>query len=269
MKCFDKVLYADGKELAEEENVGPGTVGTAIDCLTRVLFGAKPEEAFSISLAGAKVMESVWYVDNAKATCSALVAKTKAGDTNEAITAACQLAGCFDACYRSGHFKQPEELAPDDSTISNIRIMLERCRTFIEDQYGPVLLSGFTFEGGYTDIVSYGDGDFLLAGGLFDFKTMKGNPSPKHSLQLLMYYLMGLASDHPEFKNVSRIGFFNPRLNIVYTLDTAAIPEEVLREVSIEIIGYNEVPEGAGRKPNTKADFPRIPQANMFKPIVF
>lgn len=38
--------------------------------------------------------------------------------------------------------------------------MVERSLKFVEE-YGPIILEGFTFEGGYTDIVQAGDGDFI------------------------------------------------------------------------------------------------------------
>lgn len=251
LKTFDKAQYDDGKELALDENVAPGAVGTAVDCLTRIRFGAKPEEAFDIAIAGAKKMEKAG-AKNALAVCVALVAETADADSDEAIAAACKLSGCFDAFYRSGYYKPPREIEPDEGTIFNIRTMLGRCQTFILDRYGPVILSGFTFGDGYTDIVSTGDGDYLLVGGLFDFKVMKGDPKPKHTLQLLMYYLMGLASGRPEFRGANLIGFYNPRLNRAHIKDVTEIPKEVLREVAVDVIGYDEVPEGAGEKPDLR-----------------
>lgn len=59
------------------------------------------------------------------------------------------------------------------------------------DQYGPITLDGFVFVGGYTDIVSSGDGDFLTKDTLWDFKVSKDKPKSAHTLQLLMYYIMG------------------------------------------------------------------------------
>lgn len=249
LKTFERVQYDDGIELAEAENVGAGTVGTVIDCLTRIRFGAKPKVAFGAALAGARGLEKRGVV-GAVITCSWLVARTADVDTDEAIVAACKVAGSFDAFYRSGYYKPHDEIEPDADTIANICIMLARSESFIQNRFGPVLLSGFMFEGAYNDVVSYGDGDFLLAGGMFDFKTMKSDPKTKHTLQLLMYYLMGLASKHPEFRSVGRIGFYNPRLNKAYLKRVAEIPTDVLEEVSTHVLGYNAVPKGAGEEPD-------------------
>lgn len=41
--------------------------------------------------------------------------------------------------------------------------------------------------GGYTYTFESGDGDFLTADTLLDFKVSKSKPTNKHNLQLLMY----------------------------------------------------------------------------------
>ena len=75
---------------------------------------------------------------------------------------------------------------------------------------GSIIKDGFTFEpakpddkayekmiktgkgsyGGYTYTVESGDGDFLTADTLWDFKVSKSKPTNKHTLQLLMYLLL-------------------------------------------------------------------------------
>lgn len=126
---------------------------------------------------------------------------------------------------------------PDAETISNIRTMVNRSINFF-NTYGPIIKDGFTFEGGYTNIVSTGDGDFLTRDTLWDFKVSNKKPTNAHTLQLLMYYIMGLYSIHSEFQNVTNLGIYNPRLNSVYLLEISKIPLEILDEVSTEVIGY-------------------------------
>ncbi|MEM5591946.1 hypothetical protein AAHH67_09780 [Niallia circulans] len=109
--------------------------------------------------------------------------------------------------------------------------------TFINN-YGPIVKDGFTFEGGYTNIISSGDGDFLTRNALWDFKVSKNEPTNKHTLQLLIYYLMGLHSIHDEFQEVDKIGIFNPKLNKVYVREIKDIPSEIITEVSKDVIGY-------------------------------
>ncbi len=52
---------------------------------------------------------------------------------------------------------------------------------------------------------------------------------------------MGIHSVHNEFKNIKKLGIFNPRLNCVYLKNISDIPSEILDEVSIEIIGYKGI----------------------------
>ena len=75
------------------------------------------------------------------------------------IVNAMKLVG-FDVCFRAGFmgYRPVDEIQPDAMTIDNVRVMVKRSLEFL-DYYGPKVLDGFTFEGGYTEIVSSGDGD--------------------------------------------------------------------------------------------------------------
>ena len=116
--------------------------------------------------------------------------------------------------------------------------MVERSVSFWE-KYGPITVDGFTFEEkGYTSTVDSGDGDYLTANTLWDFKVSKTNPTNKHTLQLLMYWIMGQHSEKEEFRNITRLGIFNPRLNTVYTLDTSAVPKDIIMAVEKDVICY-------------------------------
>ncbi len=53
-----------------------------------------------------------------------------------------------------------------------------------------------------------------------------------------MYWRMGLHSVHPEFQSIKYLGIYNPRLNQVYRIAVADIPEDVIREVEEKVIGY-------------------------------
>ena len=71
-------------------------------------------------------------------------------------------------------YRPVEDIEPDGDTIENIRTMVERSLRFF-NQYGPKVLDGLTFEGGYTGYVATGDGDFLTNDTLWDFKVSKKN----------------------------------------------------------------------------------------------
>lgn len=83
-----------------------------------------------------------------------------------------------------------------------------------------------------------GDGDFLTEDALWDFKVSKNRPTREHTLQLLMYWRMGLHSVHQEFKAVRRLGTYNPRRNEASIIDTASIPDDVSEIVEKGVIGY-------------------------------
>ena len=52
------------------------------------------------------------------------------------------------------------------------------------------------------------------------------------------YYIMGCHSIHPEFKEIEKLGIFNPRKNKVYIASISSIDSETIEEVSRDVIGY-------------------------------
>ena len=220
----------DGIELCQTENVPKNLIGLAVDYLTRYCTGTPVEEAFKISIRGAFNIREYEYAERLLQGISGL------DDTS--ITNALRLSG-YDVCYRAGSafYKPVEDIVPDVDTIANVRTMVNRSLSFIAE-YGPIVKDGFTFDGGYTDFVSTGDGDFLTATTLWDYKVSIAEPTNKHTLQLLMYYIMGMHSVHKEFQSIKILGIFNPRLNKVYLLEIGKIDPSIIEEVSTEVIGY-------------------------------
>ncbi|WP_421789901.1 hypothetical protein [Gardnerella sp. DNF01192] len=53
---------------------------------------------------------------------------------------------------------------------------------------------------------------------MWDFKVSKEKLDKDQTLQLLMYWRMGLHSIHPEFQNIKYLGIYNPRMNKVYRI---------------------------------------------------
>jgi hypothetical protein len=212
------------------ENIGPGLVGLAVDYLTRFMIGSPVDEAFDISFRGAMKIDEGGYASQ--------LLREITGLDNKSITNACKLTG-YDVWYRARGmgYIPVQEIFPDLKTVSNIRIMVNRSQSFMK-KYGPVVKFGFTFQGGYTKIITGGDGDFMTEDTLWDFKVSSKSPTSKNTLQILMYYLMGTHSTHKEFQNITKLGFYNPRLNNVYTLDVSLISPIVMQYISSEIIGY-------------------------------
>lgn len=206
--------------------------GLAVDYLTRFMSGYPKEEAFKISLFGA---DAVFEINEAKE----LLGEIKGLD-RQSIISTCKLV-CYDVAYRVG----PTAYSPvlrseiEEELISNIRVLVKRALSFFE-KYGPIIKCGFTFEGGYTDVVTSGDGDFLTSDTLWDFKVSQAPLSSKQTLQLLMYYILGYNSNHKEFQNkIKKLGVFNPLLNVVYELNISEISDETFHTVSRYALGYD------------------------------
>jgi len=233
-----EIRYLDGDSPApvdhKTENIHASLVGMAVDYLTRLANGTEPQDAFAISLRGAELLGTALF-NRAMSDVRSLTAGRV--DT-AAIATACRLAG-YDVAFRAGPrvYNPDAQTTPDATTTQHIAVMVDRSLAFFRE-YGPTALDGFTFEGGYTNTVSTGDGDFLTANTLWDFKVSVAGPTSAHTLQLLMYYIMGKRSIHPEFSTITRLGVFNPRLNAVYLLPVSTVPAETIAEVARDVIGY-------------------------------
>lgn len=231
-KNFQKIEMINSEELDKEENIHASLIGLSVDYLSRFINGSMVAEAFEISLRGASLLG----LDELRK--AEKLAGNILGLDENSIISACKLVG-YDVVFRVGKigYKPVEYIIPDRNTINNIRIMVERSIKFFSE-YGPIISDGFTFEGGYTGLIDSGDGDFLTEDTLWDFKVSKSNITTAHTLQLMIYYLMGTHSIHDEFNSINKIGVFNPRLNIVYILDISKISEALIFEIETEVIGY-------------------------------
>lgn len=229
-KFFTRLIFNDGNMLDIDENINPSLIGLSVDYLTRLMNGCSAEEAFKISLLGSSVVDERDYAKE-------LLKKIRCLDNNSIINA-CQLVG-YDVAYRAGAstFISVRDIRPNEKTISNISIMVNRALTFIE-KYGPIVMEGFTFTGGYTEKIKSGDGDFLTNDCLWDMKVLKKEPTNKQTLQLLIYYIMGMHSIHDEFSQIEKIGIFNPRINAIYTYNIQDIPQCTFTAIENDIIGY-------------------------------
>ena len=237
---FTVTQLDDGQKLNPEENIHASTIGMVVDYMTRFMNGADIEEAFKISITGAG-RAVLFGHENAMKEIKGYLNRIKGLD-DQSIVNACKCV-TFDVWLRNAFeanlSKTAADINLDDATIQNIRIMVERGVHFFKT-YGPITKDGFTFEyAGYTKTVDTGDGDFLTADTLWDFKVLKKKPTSKHTLQLLMYWIMGQHSGKPEFKGLTKLGIFNPRLNAVYLLDVKDISEEIIQTVEDEVICYD------------------------------
>lgn len=235
---FKTIELNDGQVLNDKENIHASIIGMAVDYLTRLMIGSDLLEAFKISVKGVNsaIRLGATTIDEAKKYLSGID-----GLNDDSIINACKMV-TFDVWYRNPVnaplAKTAKEINPNEATIENIRTMVKRSINFF-DEYGPITVDGFTFEpNGYTETVSAGDGDFLTADTLWDFKVTKSKPTNKHTLQLLMYWIMGQHSGKPEYKNLTKLGIFNPRLNTVYLLDMGNVSAKTIANVEKNVICY-------------------------------
>ena len=255
---FEVIKYEDSLLLNPSENIHGSVVGMVVDYLTRMQLGAKATEAFSVSLEGAS------YAELLGKKGSIIIAKgflkEIKGIDNNSVFYACKLVtfdvwkrNAISALLAKGH----EYINPDQKTIENIQILVKRSLQFF-DKYGPIVKEGFTFEppkataedymnlrlgiansfGGYTSVIDSGDGDFLTKDTLWDFKVSRSKPNNKNTLQLLIYWRMGLHSGQKIYNTISKLGLFNPRANTVYLIETSKIPKDTIEKVEKEVIGY-------------------------------
>ena len=232
VRNFKKEIFEDGITLNANENISAGIVGMAVDYLTRFMLEKNVVSAFSISLKGAKSIGMQTKADK-------LIQKIQGLD-DISIVAACKLVG-FDVCYRAGkgRYKPIESINPDPKTVENIRTMV--CRSVLFwNKFGPVVRSNVDFGTTRTEKqVITGDGDYLTRDTLWDFKVSKNPPKSEHTLQLLIYYILGIRLKKTAFAKITQLGIFNPRLNIAYIYPVSQISNEILEIVSRDVVGYD------------------------------
>lgn len=227
---FDEVQFWDEEQICEVTSGVKAIQGMAVDYLTRFLLGQPKENAFSVSIEGARIV-----AEEKKAY--KLLECIRELD-RQSIFCACKLVG-YDVAYRRGAncFTEIKDESISQELISNIYVMVNRSLTFLK-KYGPVTMCGFTLEGGYNWIISRGDGDYLLKDTLLDFKTSTNPLNSKQTLQLAIYYVMGVHSIYAEFRNIKKLGVFNPLLNKAYFANIEDIEDSVFTSISRNVVGY-------------------------------
>ena len=223
--------FRDGIKLYDIPFEYKSIQGLAVDYYTRYLTGTKIEDAFKVSLYGAKIMGET---EKARELLNGIPYNRK-----QAIINVCKLVG-YDVAYRKGKefFKPIEQIVPSEELIHNVIVMVKRSLDFFKE-YGPVYKSGFYCVGKNGGVISSGDGDYLTEDAIWDFKASENEPNSENTLQILMYYLLGYNSIFPWFKNIKKIGIYNPLLNNMYAINISDISDEVMNNVCRDVIGYD------------------------------
>lgn len=230
---MNQLEYDDGKQLfnIRDFKVKARLISLVVRKLTRINLGAEKRETFIISLLGAKAVsereKAAELLDNIHQL------------ENETIINACKLVG-YDSAFRSGTraYRSVEHIHPAEKTIEDIRVMVERNLEFLEEN-GPILKRDLSFEGAYTMQIQTGEADFLTEDTLWNLKALKGSLRTSDTLELLMYYILGLDSVHKEqFEKLTKIGIFDARSNTAYVKNTEEIPKKLITQVRENVIGY-------------------------------
>lgn len=244
---FDEIVFGDQMCLElKKENVHASVVGMAVDYLTRFVMNEDIKEAFNFSILGYKkrmffLGDDIYKKDQKKKIDIVSLMEDINGLDDKSIVAACKVC-TYDIWFRNPlgaiSAKEAYETNANEYTIQSVRTMVKRSLLFWE-KYGPIIADGFTFEkNGYTSVVDSGDGDYLTADTLWDFKVSVRKPTNKHTLQLLMYWIMGKHSEKDIFKEITKLGVYNPRLNRAYILNVNNISPEIIRIVEKDVICY-------------------------------
>lgn len=220
IKQFTRKELEDSYKLNPQENIHPAIVGLTVDYLSRLEMGETPREAFDISLMGAQVLGK-------------FVPKLPIDLSDESIRIAVELSS-YDVAVRATPLAYRPTDQPDAPTIENIRILTNRVINYYKDE--PLVWSGFTFEGGYTDTVVAGDGDWLTKDTMWDLKVLRSEPNANHTLQLLMYWLMGIESIHKIYKDMKYLAILNPRKNISYKIKVSDIDPSIIEDVKRDVL---------------------------------
>lgn len=256
---FQVIDLDDGFTPNEKENIPGSIVALVVDYLTRICLGTDSEKVFRVSLEGADIASLVKI--ESKSTAQEFLKEIN-GINRKSIINACKLVSFdvwdrnpFAALMTTGY----EEINPDNATIENIQLFVSRNIEFFR-RFGGVVKDGFNFDpveknekaynhmietqkgtyGGYTPTISRGEGDFLTKDTLLDIRATRARISSKHTLKLLVYWIMGQHSGQEVFKNITRIGMFNSRSNKAYFYYMRNISENLIKTVEREVICYED-----------------------------
>ena len=229
--------------------------GTMVDNLVRVACGFNKLEVFKLSIGGAMLVDKAMmgFIPNYNGV-RAVNSDHKlingiTGLDDDSLHCAfrlVELEGChrnLDNVLKIDVYSLLElcDYSEFNVMADNVRVMVDRTVKFIGSFGNAPKFSGLTFEGGYTSTVNSGDCDYVIGDTLVDLKcSISKYMRSDWSLQLVMYYIMGLHSKKSEiFGNVKKLCIFNAVHNKSYTLDINKIDDKTMYIVSKFVLGYN------------------------------
>ena len=226
----------------EDENIVPNVMGMIIDYLAKLYYAETKQEKerilkmshFALIKCQSEKLAEI-IIDNQN--------KIIFGEylSDEYIKAVCKIAP-FDAVYRAG--LKPSEIKivePDEKTVEHIRILTDRTINYLgKNKFNIVAGFNFKFKNIKPTKVHSADGDFIKNKTIVDLKVSKDfNITPKQSLQIYCYYLMGKMTSQQQFKYINSIAKFNPRYNVEHYLDVIKINSNIKYYVNYNVLGVD------------------------------
>lgn len=215
--------------------------GLVVDYLTRYMTtSCSAEDAFAVSLMGAQIYERDYSAPGEYQLARELLPVTRElsdADINNLLKLV-----SYDALVRTVYTfsESPLRMADfDQAVIDDVNALLDRSISFI-DSLNKTIIHGYEFTNGYTELVESGDGDFMTDTTMYDMKCVnKLRVDNKYTLQLLMYYILGVNSRQDQYMSVNKLAVWNPRYGAVSSIKIADIPGEVVLEVARDVVGLN------------------------------
>ena len=226
VKLFKETHYESENELFPDENGSKSLIGTTVDNMTRILLGVKPDKVFepaSFGMLASKDLNFDLIYD-------------VIGLDDDSIFKAYQLS-FYEQIYRSG-FKPTMDFElelPDNHTVENIREMVNRSLLYFKQQ-NKVTKVGETLSIKCHVGNIHGDYDYLTEDSLVDMKVLTKKISNKHTLQIILYWIVGMKSKKKLFSNVKYLKLYNPRLNVEYSFDLDGLTPDILKSILDEVL---------------------------------
>lgn len=212
VKLFKETHYESENELFPDENGSKSLIGTTVDNMTRILLGAKPKKVFEPASFGMMAIKDLNFDLIDEVT----------GLDDDSILAAYQLS-----------FYELE--LPDELTIENIREMVNRSLRYFQHQ-AKLVNVGDRLSVNYKEDNIYGDYDYLTDDSLIDMKVLSKKIANKYTLQIILYWIIGMKSKKKFFSNVKYLKFYNPRLNVEYSFDLDELTPDILKPILEEVL---------------------------------
>lgn len=241
---FDRIQYYDSISLYKKTNLHYFIVGWAVEQLTDLIMGYNKDDIYGYHLFRSQKVSynryPIWCypkgVSNSielESYIHKLVNSVSDNLSSFNIKIACELAG-FTMFRLGNEPKSVEDYHPDKQTIHNIRAMVNRSVAYLK-KYNNLSCSVLLKP--YQSNLS-GACDYMSNESLIDLKVLKKQPTSKHTLQLLTYFIMSrLRGFH-----IKKVALFNARSNTAYEKYTDDISPEILNEVSNMLFNVDIVP---------------------------